>query len=91
MFFYSKAMCYSLLSTICFLQVSLTVLMVSIGTIDQLIDGFTFASLFFYILSISAVIILRITRRKEPRLFKVQLTSTHQIQLILFHDNQGLQ
>lgn len=45
--------------------------MVSAGTIDQLIDSFTFVSFTFYTLAITGVLILRITHRKEPRLFKV--------------------
>ncbi len=54
------------------LQVSLAMLMVVIGTIDQLIDGFSFISFIYYTLVIIAVFILRVTHRKEPRLFKVR-------------------
>ncbi len=45
--------------------------MVVVGTIDQLIEGFTFVSFVFYMLAIVAVLILRVTRPKEKRLFKV--------------------
>ena len=47
-------------------------LMVGVGTIDQLIDGLTFILFVFYTLVIMAVVILRITHRKEPRFFKVR-------------------
>ena len=54
-------------------QVSIAMLMVVVGTVDQLIDGFTFISFVFYGMVIAAVIILRITHRKEPRLFAVRM------------------
>ena len=49
----------------------MAIFMVSIGTIDTLIQGFAFVSFLFYMLSIAAVVILRVTHGKEPRLFKV--------------------
>ena len=51
-------------------------LMVVTGTIDQLIDGLGFISFVFYALVIVGVLILRITRPKEPRIFKVNIIST---------------
>ncbi len=45
--------------------------MVIVGTVDQLIDGLSFMSFIFYTLCIVAVLILRVTHHKEPRLFKV--------------------
>lgn len=57
---------------LCVPQTFLAIIMVSIGTINQLIDGFTFVSFIFYTLSIVAVLILRVTHRKEPRIFKVR-------------------
>lgn len=57
-------------------------LMVVIGTIDQLIDGFAFISFLFYTLVIIAVFILRITHRKEPRLFKVRHLARVEVKLM---------
>ena len=48
-------------------------LMVVVGTIDQLIDGTTFILFVFYTLIILAVVILRITHPKEPHYFKVRM------------------
>ena len=45
--------------------------MIVIGDIEDLIDSFAAASFVFYLLSFLALIIMRITHPKEPRLFKV--------------------
>ena len=45
--------------------------MVIVGSVDELIDGLSFMSFIFYALCIVAVLILRVTHHKEPRLFKV--------------------
>ena len=52
-------------------QVLVSILMVSIGTTYQ--PANRFISFVFYTLSIMAVLILRITHRKEPRFFKVSI------------------
>ena len=50
---------------------------VLLGSINQLIDGFNITAWIFYCLVFIAAIIMRFTKRKEKRPFKVPHTHTH--------------
>ncbi len=45
--------------------------MIVIGDISELLNGLSAAAYLFYILSFSSLLIMRVTRRREPRPFKV--------------------
>ncbi len=45
-----------------------------VGTIDTLLQGLEFVVIFFTLLNIIGVLILRVTHKQEPRIFKVSLT-----------------
>ena len=49
-------------------------IMISVGDISELIEAFSAAAFVFYMLVFIAVLIMRVTHRNQPRLFKVHLT-----------------
>ena len=63
---------------------------VLLGSINQLIDGFNITAWIFYCLVFIAVIIMRFTKRKEKRPFKVLYTHTHTIITIPFCLHEGI-
>lgn len=70
----------------------MTSVMVMVGDISELIEGASASVMFFYMLVIIGLIIMRCTHREEPRLFKVTiillsvilLSFTHSLPLSFF-------
>ena len=51
--------------------------MISVGDISELIEAFSAAAFVFYMLVFISVLIMRVTHRDQPRLFKVHCTLNH--------------
>ena len=49
-------------------------IMISVGDISELIEAFSAAAFVFYMLVFISVLIMRVTHRDQPRLFKVHCT-----------------
>lgn len=54
-----------------FLQAILATIMITAGSIGELIEAYSAASFFFHMLVFVALLIMRVTHAKEPRFFKV--------------------
>ena len=55
------------------LQAMMATIMIGVGDIGELIEAFSAAAFVFYMLVFIAVLIMRVTHRDKPRLFKVTL------------------
>ena len=55
-------------------QATMATIMVSVGDISELIEAFSAAAFVFYMLVFISVLIMRVTHRDQPRLFKVHFT-----------------
>ena len=54
-------------------QAALATIMITVGDISELIEAFSAAAFVFYMLVFIGLLIMRVTHRSEPRLFKVKL------------------
>ena len=52
----------------------MSTIMISVGDIGELIAAFSAAAFVFYMLAFISVLIMRVTHRDQPRLFKVHCT-----------------